>query len=78
MRRRDPVMQREASKSLSRQCASDAPYLNSEPGDLVLVAPQTNAHQAIPSHDERQRILATEPFAFVDGFRMLVLFAFGR
>ena len=38
-RRRDPVMQCEAPKPLSHHYARDAPDFNSEPGDLVLVAP---------------------------------------
>ena len=38
-RRRDPVMQSEASQSPSHYYAIDAPDSNSEPGDLVLLAP---------------------------------------
>ena len=65
-------MKNKFTKPLSHVYASDMPDLNASSEDIVFVASVEDIAKALPSHDARKRILATDALASVDGFRIMV------
>ena len=77
-RRNDPDMTDKFTKPLSHSYASDMPDSNASSDDIVLVAFVEDMEKALPSHDSRKIILATDALASVDGFRIMVRLTFSH
>ena len=72
-RRNDPVLRCGEDSTSQRYCGREAPCVTQDPAEcLRLGVPLDVLLQLVPSHAERRAILARDPLAAVDGFRILV------
>ena len=77
VRRKDPVLLVEQESAGRRYCGREAPNLAQDlADDIVLGVPLEDLLARVPSYDERRAILARDPLAAVDGFRITVRLAY--
>ena len=72
-RRRDPVFTDGADPVGERFCGRRQPRIAAPSDDVELRIPVSAVIDALPTYDERRKLLARDSLASVDGFRVLVL-----